>query len=42
MSDYISGLSNQYLSTDYKQNGTELKDKINNTDYANATDAELM
>ena len=42
MGDYISGLSNQYLSTDYKQNGTELKDKINNTDYSNATDAELM
>ena len=42
MGDYISGLSNQYLSTDYKQNGTELKDKINNTDYSNATDEELM
>lgn len=42
MGDYINGLSNQYLSTDYKQNGTELKDKISNTDYANATDEELM
>lgn len=42
MGDYISGLSNQYLSTDYKQNGTELKVKINNTDYSNASDEELM
>lgn len=42
MSDLINGLSNNYLSTEYKQNGAELKDKISNTDYSTASDEELM
>ena len=42
MSDYISGLSGQYSSSEYSQAVNELKNKISNTDYSKATDEELM
>lgn len=42
MSDYINGLSNQFVSSDYSQSTSVLKDKLNNTDFSNATDEELM
>ena len=41
MSDYFTGLSNQYTSSDYS-NVNKLKDTINSTDYSKATDEELM
>ncbi len=42
MSDYITGLTNQYVSSDYSQSTSALKDTLNNTDFSNATDEELM
>lgn len=41
MSDYLTGLSNQYTSSDYS-NVNKLKDTITNTDYSKATEEELM
>lgn len=42
MSDYISGLSNQFVSSDYSQATSALKDKLSNTDFSGASDEELM
>ena len=42
MSDYISGLSNQFVSSDYSQATSALKDKLDNTDFSGASDEELM
>lgn len=42
MSDYISGLSNQFVSSDYSQATSALKDKLNTTDFSTASDEELM
>ncbi len=42
MSDYINSLSNQFVSSDYSQSTSALKGKLNNTDFSNATDEELM
>lgn len=42
MSDMISGLSGMYTSGDYSAATESLRDKLSNTDYASATDEELM
>ena len=42
MSDYINGLNNSYLNSQYSPSVSELKDKITDTDFSKATEEELM